>query len=152
MSMWRSSEEWRPRQFGWMVPAELPPFIAWLLPSVVGGLALLASRRTEVLFVASPERLSQLGFFDGYWAWTLLYAPLWGFPAIIAALPVRGILLSQGLFGWASAALAGLLAGLAIPLIFGSNFWLVGPAYGAAFLLVQYFIYLGAYGSDVNFN
>lgn len=141
MAVWRSSEQWQPRQFGWLMPAELPPFVAWLLPGIFGGLALLASRNADGSLGTAPESLSQLGLLNAYWTWTLLYTPLWGFPAVIAALPLRGILLAQGWFGWASALLSGALAGVAVPLMLGDNFWIAGPLYGAAFLWVQHVIY-----------
>jgi hypothetical protein len=92
-----------------------------------------------------PQRLDQLGLFSGYFLATLLYSPLWGFPAILAAVPLRGILLSNGLFGWASASIAGAIAGLAIPLMLGPRLWLDGPLYGAVYLSMQYIIYRALY-------
>ena len=80
------------------------------------------------------ERLDQLGLFGGYCLATLLYSPLWGFPAVLAAVPLRGLLLSNGRFGWASALIAGAVAGLAIPLMLGRRLWLDGPLYGAVYL------------------
>jgi hypothetical protein len=86
---------------------------------------------------ALRERLDQIGLFGGYFLVTLLYSPLWGFPAILAAVPVRAILLSNGLFGWASALIAGAIAGLAIPLMLGERLRLEGPLYGAVYLWVH---------------
>jgi hypothetical protein len=61
-----------------------------------------------------------------------------GSPAILAAVPLRGLLLSNGLFGWASALIAGAIAGLAIPLMLGQGLWLDGPLYGAVYLWMQW--------------
>ena len=139
--MWRSPARWRPAQFSWLMPAEFAPFAAWLLPGVAGLLAMLVSKMMTGQFPAQPERLAQLSLFGEYWHTMLLYSPLWGFPAVVAAIVLRGVLLSAGYFGWASAILAGLAAGLAVPLLMGRNFWIAGPSYGAAFLLVQHLIY-----------
>ena len=141
MSTWRSSAQWRPRQFGWFVPTEFPPFVAWLALCATGALILAA----EKIFTGGaprwPERLDQIGLFGGYFLVTLLYSPLWGFPAILAAVPLRGILLSNGLFGWASALIAGAIAGLAIPLMLGQRLWLDGPPLRRRSTCAQYAIY-----------
>jgi hypothetical protein len=141
MSTWRSSAQWRPRQFGWFVPTEFPPFAAWLTPCAIGAVMIAADKIVSGGIPPWPERLDQLGLFGGYYLVTLLYSPLWGFPAILAAVPLRGLLLSNGLFGWASALIAGAIAGLAIPLMLGQGLWLDGPLYGAVYLWVQYAIY-----------
>jgi hypothetical protein len=141
MSTWRSSAQWRPRQFGWFVPTEFPPFVAWLTPCATGALMMIFTGAIPPW----PERLDQLGLFGGYFLVTLLYSPLSGFPAILAAVPLRGILLSNGLFGWTSVLIAGATAGLAIPLMLGQRLWLDGPLYGAVYLWVQYAIYRARY-------
>ena len=150
MSMWRSPARWRPSQFGWLMPAELPPFAAWLLPGAVGVLAMLATRASGGSFPSQPEHLDQLSLLGPYWVTTLLYAPLWGLPAMLAALLLRGVLLSQGWFGWASALLAGAAAGIAVPLLLGMNLWLDGPLYGAAFLWLQHVMYRLLHGSEID--
>jgi len=148
MSMWRSSQSWQPPQFGWSHPAEWPPFIAWLAPAALGVLVMVAGRASDGAFPGHAGRLEQLGVFGDYWASTLLYSPLWGFPAILAAFPLRALLISSGLFGWASALLAGALAGLAVPVLLGAGLWLDGLLYGASYLGVQYLIYRALYGAE----
>jgi hypothetical protein len=44
MSTWRSSAQWRPPQFGWFVPTEFPPFLAWLAPCALGALMIAADK------------------------------------------------------------------------------------------------------------
>ena len=68
-----------------------------------------------------------------------------GFPAILAAVPLRGHLLRNGLFGWGSALIVGAIAGLAIPLMLGQRLWLDGRLYGAVYLWMQYAIYRARY-------
>ncbi len=97
MSTWRSSAQWRPRQFGWFVPTEFPPFVAWLTPCAIGAVMIAADKIFMGGVPPWPERLAQLGFFGGYRLVTLLYSPLWGFPAILAAVPLRGLLVEQWL-------------------------------------------------------
>ena len=92
-----------------------------------------------------PQHLDQLGLFSGYLSATLLYAPLWGFPAIVAAFPLRLILLNNGWFGWASALIAGAVAGIAVPVMLGQNVSLVGPLDGAGYLWMQYIVYKARY-------
>ena len=119
--------------------------MAWLTPCATGALMIAAVKIFTGGVPSWPERLDQLGLFGGYHLVTLLYSPLWGFPAILTAVPLRGLLLSNGLFGWASALIAGAIAGLAIPLMLGQRLWLDGPLYGAVYLWVQYAIYCARY-------
>ena len=148
MSMWRSSQSWQPKQFGWSHPAEWPPFVAWLAPASLGLLGMIAGGSPDGTSPELPTRVGQLGLFGDYWISTLLYSPLWGFPAILAAFPLRAMLINSGLFGWASALLAGALAGLAVPALFGLGLLLDGLLYGAAYLGVQYLIYSALHGAD----
>lgn len=148
MSMWRSSRSWQPRQFGWSHPAEWPPFVAWLAPAGLGVLGMIASGVANGASLEFASRLEQLGLLGSYCVFTLILSPLWGFPAILAAFPLRAILISSGLFGWASALLAGALAGLAVPVLFGVGLLLDGMLYGAAYLGVQYMIYSALHGAD----
>jgi hypothetical protein len=150
MSTWRSSAQWRPRQFGWFVPTEFPHFVAWLTPCVIGAFMIAGDKIVRAGIPPWPERLEQLGLFGDYCLVTLLYSPLWGFPAILAAVPLRELLLSNGLFGWASALLTGAIAGLAIPLMLGQRLWLDGPLCGAVYLWVQYAIYRARYPAAFN--
>jgi hypothetical protein len=92
-----------------------------------------------------PQHLDQLGLLSGYLSATLLYAPLWGVPAIVAALPLRLLLLNKGCFGWASALIAGAIAGIAVSLMLGRHLSLVGPLYGANYLWMQHIIYKARY-------
>ncbi len=119
--------------------------MAWLTPCAIGAVMIAADKIVSGSIPPWPERLDQLGLFGGYRVVTLLYSPLWGFPAILAAVPLRGLLLSNGLFGWASALIAGAIAGLAIPLMLGQRLWLEGPLYGAVYLWMQYIIYRARY-------
>jgi hypothetical protein len=98
----------------------------------------------------SPDHLSQLGGVDEYLAWTLLWSPLWGFPAVIAMLAPRWVLLMNGWFGWASAIIAGALSGIAVPIMLGRNFALAGPLYGAVTLWAQQVIYRFRYSDSFN--
>ena len=99
MSMWRSSQSWQPKQFGWSHPAEWPPFVAWLAPASLGLLGMIAGGSPDGTSPELPTRVGQLGLFGDYWISTLLYSPLWGFPAILAAFPLRAMLINSGLFG-----------------------------------------------------
>lgn len=145
MSIWRSSAQWRPPQFGWFVPVEFVPFLAWLAPSVAGALLIAIDKAVAGGDVPWPQHLDQIGLFSGFFPATLLYAPLWGFPAMVAAFPLRLILLNNGWFGWASALIAGAIAGMAVPVVLGLNLSLVGPLYGANYLWMQYIIYKAQY-------
>jgi hypothetical protein len=124
--------------------------VAWLTPCAIGALLIATDKIARGGVPASPERVDQLGLFGGYCLATLLYSPLWGFPAILAAVPVRGLLLTNGLFGWASALIAGAIAGLAIPLMLGHKLWLDGPLYGAVYLWMQYALYRTRYPAAFN--
>lgn len=141
MPAWRNSPEWRPPQFGILHPTELVPFLVWLAPPALGVLVMILGKITTGSPPPPPDRLDQLGAFDGYLSSTLLWSPLWSFPAIIAMFASRLILLKMGWFGWASAIGAGALSGLAVPIMLGQNFWLMGPLYGAATLWMQQAIY-----------
>ncbi len=145
MSTWRSSAQWRPPRFGWFVPTEFPPFVAWLTPFAMGVVVIAVDRIMAGDIAPWPERFDQIGLFRGFWAATLVYSPLWGFPAIVAAIPVREALLSNGWFGWASALAGGAVAGLAIPIFLGRGLWLDGPLYGAVYLSVQSILYSAIY-------
>jgi hypothetical protein len=115
--------------------------LAWLAPAVAGAFLIAIDKAATGGNVQWPQHLDQLGLFSGYFSATLLYAPLWGFPAIVAAFPLRLILLNNGWFGWASALIAGAIAGIAVPLMLGLNLSLVGPLYGANYLWMQHIIY-----------
>ena len=146
MSTWRSSAQWRPRQFGWFVSTEFPPFVAWLTPCAIGAVMIAADTIVSGGVPPWPERLDQLGLFGGYCLVTLLYSPLWGFPAILAAVPLRGILLSNGLFGWASALIAGAVSGAGDTAHAWAKFVAAsGPLYGAVYLWIQFAIYRARY-------
>ncbi len=119
--------------------------MAWLAPCAIGALMIAADKIVSDAIPPWPERLDQIGLFSRYCLATLLYSPLWGFPAILAAVPLRGILLGNGLFGWGSALIAGAIAGLATPLMLGPRLWLDGPLYGAVYLAMQYIIYRARY-------
>ena len=136
MSTRRSSGQ-RPPTFGWFVPTEFPPFVAWLAPCAIGIFLMAAQRANAEGAVAWPDRLDQLGILGAFPAATLVYSPILGFPGIVAAIPVREMLLSKGWFGWASALFGGAAAGLAIPIFVGHGLWLDGPLYGAVYLSVQ---------------
>ena len=69
---------------------EFPPFVAWLTPCAVGAVMIAADTIVSGGVPPWPERLDQLGLFGGYCLVTLLYSPLWGFPAILAGVPLRG--------------------------------------------------------------
>jgi hypothetical protein len=139
MSTWRSSAQWRPPTFGWFVPTEFPPFLA---PCAIGALLLALEAVAGDAAPSWPQRLDELGLFGGHaYSATLLYSPLWGFPAVLAAVPLRGLLMSRGRFGWGSALVGGAVAGLAIPLMLGRTLWLDGPLYGAVYLSAQSLIY-----------
>lgn len=145
MSAWRNSADWRPPQYGWFVPAEFPPFVAWLVPCALGVLLFVFGKALSGETPAWPQRLDQLGLFGGYGVATLLYSPMWGLPAVLAALALRLLLLSNGWFGWASALVTGAIAGLAVPFLLRQGLWLEGPLYGAAFLSIQNVIYSAWY-------
>ena len=147
MPAWRNSAQWRPPQFGIFVPAEFVPFLAWLLPGALGLLLLILETVITGSTPSAPERLSQLGIFEGYLAWTLIWSPLWSFPGIMAMFALRWILLTVGGFGWASAVVAGALAGITVPIVMGQNFWLAGPIYCATTLWMQQAIYRIRYRS-----
>lgn len=51
----------------------------------------------------------------------------------------------MGWFGWASAFIAGALAGTGVPIVLGQAFWPVGPLNGAACLWMQQIIYSARY-------
>jgi hypothetical protein len=146
MSTWRSSPGWHPPQFGWFVPTDAAPFFAWLAPAAAGALWMAGSMTLGGALPVQSDHLAQLGLPGSYWSATLLYSPLWGFPAVLTGLVVRALLLRQGWFGWASALILGAVAGLAAPMMLGANLWLAGPLYGATFLWVQYAIFKMRYG------
>jgi hypothetical protein len=147
MSAWTNSAQWRPPQFGIFYPTEYVPFLAWLAPAAVGVLLVAVDKAVTDAIPAWPQSLDQLGLFGGYIAATLLFSPLWGFPAIVAIFLLRLLMLYGGLFGWASALIAGAIAGVAVPVVFGQNFWLIGPLYGAVTLWMQHAIYRAQYPS-----
>jgi hypothetical protein len=141
MSAWRSSSQWRPPQFGWATPAEFTPFAAWITPAALGVGLLALAGITSGHLPEAPDRLRDLGIFNGNLAWTLIWSPLWSFPGVLALLLLRWILIRTGCFGWASAVAGGALSGLTIPLMLGENFWLAGPAICAINLGLQQLVY-----------
>jgi hypothetical protein len=141
MPAWRNSAQWRPPQFGILHPTELVPFLVWLMPAGLGILLMILEKASTGSFPSAPERLDQLGLFGGHLPSTLLWSPLWGFPAVLAMAASRLVLLNMGWFGWASALAAGALSGLAVPVMLGQTFWVIGPLYGAAALWMQQAIY-----------
>lgn len=145
MPAWRNSAQWRPPQFGIFHPTELVPFLVWLAPPVLGVFMMIFTKLATGNVPPTPERLDQLGVFGGYLSSTLLWSPLWSFPAILAMFASRLIMLNMGWFGWASAIAAGAVSGLAVPIMLGWNFWLTGPLYGATTLWMQQAIYRGQY-------
>jgi hypothetical protein len=124
---------------------EFVSFLIWLAPAVAGAFLIAIGKAATGGNVQWPQHLDQLGLFSGHLSATLLYAPLWGFPAIVAAFPLRLILLNNGWFGWASALIAGAIAGIAVPVMLGLNLSPVGPLYGANYLWMQYIIYKARY-------
>jgi hypothetical protein len=147
MSAWRNASQWRPRQFGIAMPAELVPFLAWIAPAALGALLLLAALSATGHLPPAPERLDQLGISGSALPWTLVWSPIWSLPVVIAMLALRLALLLTGRFGWASALVAGAIAGTAAPLFLGTNFWLIGPLYGAITLWMQQAIYRAIAGN-----
>jgi hypothetical protein len=137
MSAWRNSARWRPPQFGITMPAEFVPFLIWILPSALGLVLIVLEQIATGQSSPIPERIEQLGIFQGHLAWTLVWSPLWSFPGVLAMFALRLILLTTGRFGWASALLAGAASGMAVPIMLGSNFWLAGPLHGAASLFMH---------------
>ena len=142
MSAWSSSSDWRPPQVGIFTPAEIMPALVCLAPCVAGVLLIVAEKRFAG---AWQQQLDHFGLFGGSFADTLLWAPVWGFPAIAAGLLLRLVLLKQGWFGWASALIAGAIGGIAVPAVMGSSLWLAGPLYGAFVLWLQQVIYKAQY-------
>jgi hypothetical protein len=140
-SLWRNSNLWRPPQFGIFHPAEWVPFLTWLAPAALGVLLLICQRTVLGISPSSPEHLAQFGVLNGYLSWTLLWSPLWGFPAIAVSLALRWVLLITGRFGLASAIIGGAASGIAVPIMLGRNFILAGPLYGALTLWMQQAIY-----------
>jgi hypothetical protein len=150
MSAWTNSADWRPPQIGIFNPTEPVAGIAWVAPCALGALLLVADKIVTGTIPAWPQAPDQIGLFHGYLAATLIWSPLWGLPAVIGALLLRLILLSNGWFGWASALIAGALGGIAVPPVMGLNYWLIGPLYGAAFLWLQQVIYSARYPTTFN--
>ena len=145
MSAWKSSAKWRPPQVGLFVPGEVAPFLIWIGPAALGLVWIVFAEAATGRAPPSPTGMGELGALDGTFAWTLVWSPLWSFPAVLAMLATRWILLTMGWFGWASAIAVGALSGLAAPIMLGRNFWLVGPVYGAATLWMQQAIYSALY-------
>jgi hypothetical protein len=144
-SAWRNSAAWRPPQFGISHPAESVPFLIWLAPAALGILLLLCLRGFAGEPLPPPERLAQLGTQNGYLVWTLVWSPLWSFPAVVTMLALRWVLIVRGWFGWGSALVAGAVSGIAVPVLLGRNFVLAGPLYGAAALWMQQAVYRARY-------
>lgn len=140
MSAWTNSAQWRPSQYGIFTPTEWVPFVACLVPSAAGLLLTVIEKSPGggAGWLHQLDRLAPLG---GSLAATLTWSPVWGFPALVASLAIRLILLSQGWFGWASALIAGTIAGIAVLLVAGPNYWLAGPLYGAFTFWLQQVIY-----------
>ena len=141
MPAWRNSPQWRPPPFGPWNRKDITPFLAWLAPGALGAVLMASEKAVTGSFPPAPERLDQLGLFGAHVSATLLWSPLWGFPAVIAALPVLWILLRCGWFGWASALIGGAVAGIAVPIVLGESYSLVGPLFGAVFLWAERAIY-----------
>ena len=141
MPAWHNSPQWRPPPFGPWNRKDITPFLAWLAPGAIGAVLMVSQKAVTGSFPPAPEQLDQLGLFGEHFAATLLWSPLWGFPAVVAALPALWIMLRGGWFGWASALVAGAVAGITVPIIFGWNYALLGPLYGAAYLWVARTIY-----------
>lgn len=139
MATWSNSAQWRPTQYGVFTPTEWVPFAACLVPSVA-GLVLVAVEKQAGGSAGWLHQLDQLAPLGSMSA-TLLWAPVWGLPALVASLAIRLILLFQGWFGWASALVAGAIAGIAVPVVVGPSYWLAGPLFGAFTLWLQQVIY-----------
>ena len=145
MSAWCNSTDWRPPSYSVWNRKDVVPFVGWLAPAAVGALLIAFDKAVTGSVPPWPHQLDQLGLLGGHASVTLLYAPLWGFPAAIVILPILWILLSQGWFGWATALIGGGIAGIAVPLLLGHNLWLAGPLYGAANLWTQRMIHKARY-------
>jgi hypothetical protein len=118
-------------------------YLAWLAPGALGAVLMIFQKIATGSFPSS--QFDQLGLFGGHFSATLLWSPLWGFPAVIAALPVLWILLACGWFGWASAFIGGAVAGVAVPVVLGPSYALIGPLYGAVCLWTVRALYKARY-------
>lgn len=120
--------------------------LAWVIPMMIGVCLIVVDKAFTGSMPPWPQTLDQAGLFNRYFPATLIWAPLWGFPAVVVGLfPLRQILIVKGWFGWASALAAGALAGIAVPVVFGPSYWLIGPLYGAGFLWIQQAIFKARY-------